>query len=169
MVNRGDAVGSDEWRDLPKEMQMAWRLPIDIMLDIPHLRTFHPVVLVSEYLKLQGLSIQKEWANGAWHVDEYHQGAKRPSLFIIRNSDYDSRPMVRVDSYQPPNPEPEKSALGQQFDEQLRHRLGRAKLTLPLDVAYVTLMGLQGPSNGTNLAVALEEAGWVPLNTWDGA
>ena len=28
MVNRGDAVGSDQWRDLPIEKQMAFRLPI---------------------------------------------------------------------------------------------------------------------------------------------
>ncbi|PVG00773.1 hypothetical protein CPB86DRAFT_754331 [Serendipita vermifera] len=169
MVNRGDAIGSDEWRELPMERQMAWRLPIDIMLDIPHLRKFHPVILVSEYLKLQGLSVQKEWANGAWHVDEYHRGATRPSLFIIRNSDYDAFPMVRVDTYESPPPDRVKSVLALQFDEQLRKRLGRAKLTLPLDVAYSTLMAMQGPINGTNLALALEEAGWVPLNTWDGA
>ena len=47
MVNRGDAVGSDDWRVLPIEKQMAFRIPISIMIDLPHLRAHHPVVTVS--------------------------------------------------------------------------------------------------------------------------
>lgn len=32
MVNRNDAVGSDEWRELPIEQQMAWRIPIEVRI-----------------------------------------------------------------------------------------------------------------------------------------
>jgi hypothetical protein len=74
MVNKGDAVGWNEWRDLPMEQQLAWRIPIEVMLDIPHLRSVHPVILVSEYLRLQGIRVEKEWASGGWHTQDYHDG-----------------------------------------------------------------------------------------------
>lgn len=75
MVNRGDAVGWGEWKKLPVEQQMGWRIPIEVMLDIPHLRSTRSVVLVSEYLRLQGLRVQQEWASGAWHTRDYHSGS----------------------------------------------------------------------------------------------
>jgi len=55
MVNRGDAVGSDDWRELPIEQQMAFRIPISTMINLPHLRAHQPVITVSEYLRLHGL------------------------------------------------------------------------------------------------------------------
>lgn len=30
MVNRGDAIGWGEWRNLPIEKQMGWRIPIEV-------------------------------------------------------------------------------------------------------------------------------------------
>ena len=60
MVNRGDAVGSDEWRELPIEKQMAFRLPISIVVDLPHLRARYPVMTVSKYLHLHGMDPETE-------------------------------------------------------------------------------------------------------------
>jgi hypothetical protein len=54
MVNKGDAIGWGEWRDLPIEQQMGFRIPIAVMLDIPHLRKTHNVITIAEYLRLQG-------------------------------------------------------------------------------------------------------------------
>jgi hypothetical protein len=105
MVNRGDATGSNEWRDLPIEKQMAWRIPITTMFNLTHLRLTHPVILISEYLRLHDLSPDLECSNGAWSRTLYHAHAnifesdpgKRPSLHVIENGWFDPKGMIRVD------------------------------------------------------------------------
>jgi hypothetical protein len=105
MVNRGDAVGSDEWRELPIEKQMAFRIPISIMIDLPHLRAQHPVITVSEYLRLHGLDPEAESSRGHWERESYHASpnvfefnkTKTPSLFVVENHWYDPPGSTRVD------------------------------------------------------------------------
>jgi hypothetical protein len=105
MVNRGDAVGSDEWRDLPIEKQMAFRIPISLMLDLPLLRARHPVITVSEYLRLHGQDPENEASNGHWERESYHthpnvfesNRTKTPSLFVVENHWYDPEGTTRVD------------------------------------------------------------------------
>ena len=105
MVNRGDATGSDEWRELPLEKQMAFRIPISIMIDLPRLRAHYPVITVSEYLRLHGLDPEAESSNGHWERDSYHaypnvfepNKTKTPSLFVIKNQWYDPQGSTRVD------------------------------------------------------------------------
>ena len=72
MVNRGDAVGKDEWRKLPIEKQMAFRIPISLMIDLPHLRAHHPVITVSEYLRFHGQDPESESSRGSWERELYH-------------------------------------------------------------------------------------------------
>lgn len=98
MVNRGDALNSDEWRRLPLDEQMAWKMPLEVMIDLPKLRQRRNVILVSEYLRLHGLSPQLEASTGKWLRDVYHQGKDAPSLFIIKGYEFD-RDVVLVDSY----------------------------------------------------------------------
>jgi hypothetical protein len=105
MVNRGDAVGSDEWRELPIEQQMAFRIPISVMLDLPHLRARHPVITASEYLRLHGQDTESESSSGSWPRESYHthpnifesNKTKTPSLFIIENHWYEPQGTTRVD------------------------------------------------------------------------
>ena len=106
MVNRGDAVGSDQWRELPIEKQMAFRLPISVMIDLPYLRERYPVVTVSEYLRLHGINPDAEFSSqGNWLRDTYHSHAnvfesnktKTPSLFVIENHWHDPWGLIRVD------------------------------------------------------------------------
>jgi hypothetical protein len=105
MVNRGDAVGSDEWRELPIEQQMAFRIPISVMLDLSHLRARHPVITVSEYLRLHGQDPEIESSRGSWEGESYHtrpnvfeaNRTKTPSLFVIENHWYDPEGTSRVD------------------------------------------------------------------------
>ena len=105
MVNRGDATGSEEWRELPIEQQMAFRIPISVMLDLGHLRARHPVITVSEYLRLHGQDSQSESSNGHWLRESYHthptvfesNRTRTPSLFIIQNHWYDPLDTTRVD------------------------------------------------------------------------
>jgi hypothetical protein len=105
MVNRGDAVGSDWWRELPIEKQMAFRIPISIMIDLPHLRAYHPVITVSEYLRLHGLDPEGESSRGHWERESYHtqpnvfeaDKTKLPSLFVVENGWYEPSGITRVD------------------------------------------------------------------------
>ncbi|KAG8712048.1 hypothetical protein FRC08_015090 [Ceratobasidium sp. 394] len=94
MVNRGDAIGWGEWRNLPIEKQMGWRVPVGVMLDLNHLRKTHSVVTVAEYLQLNGMSPSTEWSNGAWHRENYQNGGKL-SIHVIPNNEYDPAPMLR--------------------------------------------------------------------------
>jgi len=104
MVNKGDAIGWEEWRSLPIEQQMGWRIPMSLMLNITRLREKHPVILLSDYLRLHGRPPSDEHSNGAWHRDDYHRTAnvfdpqsKNPTIFVVENSWYDPTGVNRVD------------------------------------------------------------------------
>ncbi|KAI9444791.1 hypothetical protein H4582DRAFT_2108601 [Lactarius indigo] len=87
MVNKGDAIGWNEWRELPFEQQMAFRIPISLMVNITHLRNRQPST------------------SGFWPRDSYHthpnvfetNETKTPSLFVIENHWYDPAGTNRVD------------------------------------------------------------------------
>jgi hypothetical protein len=104
MVNHGDAVGSDEWRKLPMDEQMSWRLPISVMLNLTHVRLKQPVITVSEYLRLHNIPEDAERSNGHWDRTRYHQNpsiydqtSRRPTLSVIENWWYDPWEINRVD------------------------------------------------------------------------
>ncbi|KAF9229267.1 hypothetical protein BS17DRAFT_792228 [Gyrodon lividus] len=108
MVNKGDAVGWNDWRDLPLDQQMAWRLPISMMLNITQLRILQPVITTAEYLQYAGLPPTIETTSGYWDRNAYHQlpdpfgihsdlTEGKPTLFVIENSWYDPPDVMRVD------------------------------------------------------------------------
>jgi hypothetical protein len=109
MVNKGDAIGWDEWRELPIEQQMSFRIPISLMIDLGRIREQHAVITASDYLRLHGLDPEEESISGYWLRDWYHTHAnmfepdksKLPSLFVIENHWYDPQGVNRVD-YIPP-------------------------------------------------------------------
>ncbi|KAH7911162.1 hypothetical protein BJ138DRAFT_954313 [Hygrophoropsis aurantiaca] len=105
MVNRGDATHSDEWRGLPIEKQMAWRIPISLMFNMTHIRRTHSVITVSDFLRLHNISDAAETSDGHFDTNAYLSGVnifsdqeKRPSLHAIENTWYDPGGVVRVDS-----------------------------------------------------------------------
>jgi hypothetical protein len=105
MVNKGDAIGWDEWRDLPYEQQMGFRIPITLMFDLPRLRARHPIITASEYLRLHGQAPESESSSGFWLRDYYISSpnifepnqTKLPSQYIIQNQWYDPPETNRVD------------------------------------------------------------------------
>jgi hypothetical protein len=105
MVNKGDAMGRDEWRKLPIEQQMGFRIPISVMMDLPRFRERGPVITASEYLRIHGQDPKIESTDGHWPRELYHSKAnifgssrkKTPSLFVIENHWYDPPGTVRVD------------------------------------------------------------------------
>lgn len=100
MVNRGDVTHSDEWRNLPIEQQMAWRIPTSVMFNLTNLQQSHSVITTSDYLRLHNISVDVESTDGHWDVDTYHvqdMGNTWPNLHAIENGWYDPADFVRVD------------------------------------------------------------------------
>ena len=97
MVNKGDALGSNQWRELPIEQQMGFRVPISAIVNVTHLRNRQPVITASEYLRLHGQDPENESSDGFWPRESYHTHAnvfetnktKTPSLFVIKNHWYE--------------------------------------------------------------------------------
>ncbi|KIM22748.1 hypothetical protein M408DRAFT_28494 [Serendipita vermifera MAFF 305830] len=190
MVNRNDALYTNEWRNLPIEKQMGFELPIEIMLDIPHLRQKHNVMLMSEYLHVQGLNITREKSNGGWDRAYYHQGIDRPSLFVIPNNVYDPETVARVD-IMPPAPlldldngnlnatvshfESNNWLPDDEFGRDCNNRLLESlknKNRAHLEWAEA-IQALRGSSvdvtSDSAIDAALKNAGWVVLHTFEGA
>ena len=105
MVNKNAALGLDEWRELPMEQQMGFRIPISVVLDLPRLRARGPVITALEYLRLHGQDSEAESTTGLWSRRSYHMypnvfesnQTKKPSLFVIENRLYDPESTNRVD------------------------------------------------------------------------
>jgi hypothetical protein len=92
------------WANLPHDEQMGWRIPIEVMFDIEHLRKTRPVLSVREYLAMHGLDPSVESATGKWEPELYHSGTTRSladtnelSIFSVPNEDYDPSHLVLVD------------------------------------------------------------------------
>ncbi|KAH9032251.1 hypothetical protein EDB85DRAFT_2145627 [Lactarius pseudohatsudake] len=105
MVNKGDAIGSEEWRGMPIEKQMGFRIPISVIVNVTNLRSRQPVITGSEYLRLHGQDPENESSSGFWPREAYHthpnifetDKTKTPSLFIIENHWYNPGGTARVD------------------------------------------------------------------------
>lgn len=193
MVNRGDAINSDEWRQLPEEQQMGWRVPMSVMLNITHLRRFQPVITVAEYLRLHDLSEDLELGNGQWDIQKYHQNPSvydthPPSLHIIQNGWYDPQDLNRVDAL------PEEMRARGQWDPLLgdpardesggwpspsktdaylilERSLSGRQHVLNFDTARQILQGhgVRGLNSDEDLTQFLKNNGWEVLYTFDGA
>ncbi|EIW85491.1 hypothetical protein CONPUDRAFT_80065 [Coniophora puteana RWD-64-598 SS2] len=194
MVNRGDAVGSDEWRDLPPDEQMAWRIPLGTMLDLRKLRQNHPVILLADYLRLHGLAPSLERSNGQWDEREYLAGAnvftgETPGMRAVENAWYDPRGVNRVDrlpaemrergGWDEGRVDVERERYGDWSVEHdgihniLVHQLpkeGRSYV-LEFSKAREVLQGyaVAGVETDEGLTRVLQKNGWEALYTYDGA
>ncbi|KAG8961209.1 hypothetical protein FRC03_005673 [Tulasnella sp. 419] len=98
MVNRGEEMNTYQWNKLPKELQMGWKIPLEIMLDIPHLRKYHKVILLKDWLKIHGLDPAIEMGrNGDWWPMLYSRTSPPTSIHTISSWEYDPQGVVRVD------------------------------------------------------------------------
>jgi hypothetical protein len=170
MVNRGDAIGWDEWRKLPIEKQMGWRIPIDLMIDLPHLQKTYNVLRMRDYLQLHNLPADKEWSNGAWHRQDYQAGTPKTTLHVIPNEDYDPKNVVRVDSmaaFAHVDREAEKMS---EESKRLFGTLGD-ELVMDFDKAKLSLEGSIWTKWGSEEAFEkhLADNGWATVHTWAGA
>lgn len=195
MVNRGDAVNSDEWRELPEDKQMAWKVPISDMLNLSHLRRTQSVITVADYLRLHNLPEDLELSTGQWDAAKYHQNpsvfdshGKPPSLHVIENQWYDPLRLNRVDRIPEEMKERGKwnPRLGDKAQDQyggwktpsrtkayhvLELMLAGRQFVLGWDQARAILesSGIGGVSTDEGLTEILLSNGWEVLYTFDGA
>ncbi|KAG6379179.1 hypothetical protein JVT61DRAFT_11621 [Boletus reticuloceps] len=195
MINRGDAINSDEWRNLPEEQQMGWKVPMSVMLNLTHLRRSHPVITVAEYLRLHDLSPELELSNGQWDTQKFHQNpsvddtqGKPPSLHVIENGWYDPQDLNRVDGLTEEMKSRGQwdSLLGDPAKDEhggwpspirsnaylaLEQALSGRQHVLEFDRARSVLQsnGIRGVTSDEGLIQVLNDNGWEVLYTFDGA
>lgn len=173
MVNRGDAIGWDEWREWPIEKQMGWKIPIGMMIDMTHLRETHAVLTMSEYLKLHSLPADIEQGNGQWS-DSTYRIHSRP----IPNAWWDPPGVVRVEQQRPPFVLDETSPASVRAFE-ARDRV-KEKIDLMMETQkqnvldwvpiQKTLESLQlDASEELNAELFVRAAGFEVLHTYQGA
>ncbi|KZV87093.1 hypothetical protein EXIGLDRAFT_652513 [Exidia glandulosa HHB12029] len=159
MVNRGDALNSDEWRKLPMDQQMAWQVPLELMIDLPKVRRHRNVILVSEYLRLHGLSPHLEASTGRWLRETYHQGEKPPSLFVIKSNEIDPDGVVLVDTHPVSSEQnPPQTTVGAQLQKLAKDQNG-------LDWVSVRKV-ISGDKSDEEVEKELLANGWQPLYTF---
>ncbi|KZP26132.1 hypothetical protein FIBSPDRAFT_909313 [Athelia psychrophila] len=175
-----------DWRHLDESERVGWRLPIGVMLDLDLLRSKQPVVTVSEYIQLNGISAE-ETSDGSWDRKGYHDRtsskSKGLSLGVIENSVYDPPFVNRVDVLSAdmktrggwtPGPGKEwgewadatKTPAGELLESVLVGKTmnwdGARKMLV--DSSYVA-----GDISDDALEVFLNENGWEVVYTYNGA
>lgn len=192
MVNHGDAVHSDEWRNLPMDQQMSWRVPISVMLNMTLLRNSQPVITVSEYLRLHNIPEDVEESDGHWERHKYHVNpyifgsGTPPSLHVIENAWYDPCDINRVDviteemkrrgGWDPARGVPEKDEYGQWASTEKTELYVALEAALPTrpkvlgwDQARQILQQKGQTSTDEGMEKVLNDNGWEVLYTFNGA
>ncbi|KAG9043074.1 hypothetical protein FS837_010058 [Tulasnella sp. UAMH 9824] len=180
MVNRGKAVHSNAWDNLPAYQQIAYRIPIEIMLDIPHLRKVgHPVVLTSQFLRLSGINdpdLETTASDGHFEREKYlgaRKDGSKMTLFEVKLDDYDPKRVVRVDR---------SKALTEKFGRFAHGDVGIASMKLWEkvvakedhtmikweDARDAVKEHMRDPLDDEELERVLGEMGWIVVHTWDG-
>lgn len=162
-------MGNDEWRDLPIEQQMGWRIPIGVLLNITRLRDAQPVITTTDYLRLHGLDPLDESTNGYWQRKQYHASqnvftGQTPSLFTVENHDYEPKRTVRVNELSPQwqARASNTSQFNSTVDAVLREALEEDKVILEWDAVQLAL----NSTDDAEIRRTLTGAGWEVLHTY---
>lgn len=127
MVNRGQALGSGQWDELPKDEQWGWLLPINVrpslqrsnslrqssdskdhvtqqlFIDLDHLQSEHNVITTTDFLHLNQVDLDKETIRGSFSRSLYLPPSSNLTYQAISAADYDEG-LVRVDQLPPSSP-----------------------------------------------------------------
>ncbi|KZV73302.1 hypothetical protein PENSPDRAFT_574831 [Peniophora sp. CONT] len=192
-----DCLSTDhKCRELPFEQyrHIGYRIPIQLMLNITTMRTVHPTILVSDYLRMHGLPTVIENKEGLWERAAYHsmgplEGDRLgPDLFVIQKGWYDTKEARRVDGLTEgmksrghwiSGNATEVGASGRWEEKEdsevarkLRFQFGLFN-TLPWDNAVKTLRKTSAAemydlSSEAGVLDALHDHGWEVVHTFEG-
>jgi hypothetical protein len=177
MVNRNDEVHSDEWRILPIEKQMGWRVPIEIMFDFTLLRNAHPVITVNDYLRLQGLDPDIEHHDGSWDLEAYQYSMSKTgelrnvSLHIIPSETYEPPGTTLVDRLKGPGTDiPPRAPETDTVFQILIERMGGGNALFQEDAEHALLENnvARTWNNWETFYLFLREHGWMGVETFVG-
>jgi hypothetical protein len=173
-VNMGQALGQPHWHQVA-----AWRIPLSLMLNITRMRASHPVILVSDYLRLHDLSPDLEAGSGAWDRVRY----PADTLFVVANDAYDPKGTVRVD-YLPDDVKSrgewaaegvggswmpvKENVVSRYLRPHVKLSTGTANFDVARNILKRTEIGEQFDlSTDEGLITCLQEHGWEVLHTFD--
>ena len=134
------------------------------MLDIPHLREVHPVILASEFYELHGLDPRSESLAGDWNHGEGY--TTFPSIHVIPNDRYDPSNIIRVDTLRGLPPVDVVDTL---VDESLKSALGDQSILEWDDAVQALQNGSWKLNTDTDIEHILNSGGWVVTYTFSGA
>ncbi|GJJ13799.1 hypothetical protein Clacol_008056 [Clathrus columnatus] len=167
MVNREDAVGWDKWNGAPLNTN-AWQLPIELMLDLPKLRSYYPVILTPEFMQLHNLDTSNELLTGQWNRD-IHKTPNMTSFHVIPNHIFDND-IFRVDTTHPfPSKMNESMEIDTEINAHLREAAGEEKNPLSWDNAVQTLRNKGHYIDDDETAEKfMNRGGWIVTYTYEG-
>ncbi|GJJ13798.1 hypothetical protein Clacol_008055 [Clathrus columnatus] len=166
LVDRQGSVGV-----APVGDNKAWKVPIEIMLDLPRLRSYYPVILTAEFMRLHGIDQSNELLTGHWNRD-IHQHENMASFHAIPNPQFDDD-VFRVDTVFPflsnLSRTDDLTEKDTQIDAGFREAAGEGKKHLSWDNAVHILR-----SNGhyidddATAEMLMNHGGWVVTYTYEG-
>ncbi|KZO95342.1 hypothetical protein CALVIDRAFT_482956 [Calocera viscosa TUFC12733] len=137
----------------------GWKVPLGVMIDLPHLRSRHNVLLYSEFYSLYSLPPSTEnWTGTFNRLSVYSTGL---SIHTVPGHQFGPPNMLRVDRLtKPPIPWEGGTELGEKVRKRMRERLGEDGGAMDWDDAKNHLSG--GPidiRHDWEIEKALNEAG----------
>jgi hypothetical protein len=130
------------------------------MIDMPKLRARHSVLLVSEYLRLHGLSPNLETSSGRWDREAYHSGPRHPTLYILEAEYSDPAGQLLVDSL------PKDSARKTNGKTALKLE-SAVKLNLEYRLSWDNVRSILGlKKSDDELEAELTDHGWAVVHSF---
>lgn len=134
------------------------------MLDLPHLREVHPVILASEFYELHELDPHLESLAGDWNRGE--ENMTFPSIHVIPNGEYDPSNIIRVDTLQGLPP---VDTVDTRVNESLTSALGDQNILQWDDAVKALRDGDWKLDSDTDIEHIMHSGGWVVTYTFLGA
>ncbi|KAG8893462.1 hypothetical protein FRB99_001927, partial [Tulasnella sp. 403] len=163
LIQHGISVDSEKCRDRPSTSGIAWRIPLETMLDIPYLRKTHKVILVREYLQLQDLDPGLETTNGSFDRINYVPKTANLTVHVITNSECDPSSLVLVDSSHPLQADVAET-VDNDHAERLSSLMGDGRPAVEWEDVRSAV--LNNSANDEGLEKFLARNGWATLYTY---